>query len=276
MIELILMRVFVLFILVLGAVGFNFGVVSTQSFSSVVSRAKERIVGFSYDKKVFFAGLKVLDQAQLQKTIPFEKSVFWWYLNGAQLEGALRKHALIEKSEVNSCKPFVWGCFEITLQEIEPKYTALVGSRVFVAGTAGKFEEVRAESTNLSAFFAGKEPIILSGIDDKSVSPDVLGARLEYLKHAVALISDRCNCEVSRANILGNGELGVFVRDIGTEFRFDPPLEGGVEQTMANIGRKATRMAQILKKLRFNNTSLGQVDLSFDRVAVLKPAKVEK
>jgi hypothetical protein len=99
----------------------------------------------------------------------------------------------------------------------------------------------------------------------EGVSPDLLKSRLAYVIKAVNLIKDQSQQAVSQVELKPNGEMQT--RFFGYTFRV---VFGAPSGELEGLKREAQRFTEILEKFKRNPEVIDQIDLAFDKRAVVK------
>lgn len=228
------------------------------------------------NQKLEIKGNKYLKETAIEKLLPEDRSIFWWLINKDSVEKDLLKNALISSANIKK-DPRCWlGCYTLTIKERIPTYVVFLNSQAWIVGNDGHFilpiPGVSSES-QLDKYLKVTENklILISGVVDPSMSsdvatsPDFTKARISYINSVVPVIESEVRRSVKSLTMAANGELEVVFNDITPKAVFE--YNG---DDLSHIGKSAKRFFSVLQKFAGREGELKQVDLAYDKLAVLK------
>lgn len=226
-----------------------------------------------FDKKLNFDGLSTVTEAEIRKFLPVERSNLWWLFKFHDVERQILELGLVEDVRVARCEGLTISCFNVSILERQPKLIVLSGEQAWVVGDDGGFIKALPAATvkaNLRAMHergVSRVPAIVRGIDVAALSPDLVKARLQYVKRSVDFISSDLNLPVEWVSLRDNGELEFkFVK-----FKFSVTFDNAAEN-FDRLREEVARLTQVLKELKGSEGGVRSIDLAFNRLAVVKLA----
>lgn len=239
----------------------------TQSWFGSVRSA---LHSFWYDKSISYNGLTVLNVEELEGLLPMERSSLWWKLNTSAIEAGLLRNPFIEKAVVTSCEGFMLGCFYVDITERAVDFLAVVGDKVWAVGKTGGFLMPLSKDSlwDRQRVFMRRSPTILQGFD--GLSPDLVHARLEFLRRAVLLMEEKINHQVESV-YFSRHDLEFLFRGANWRAVVDAPPENTQEVNLVRLDTQIQRLQRILDGLKGKPVPWSKIDLAFNRVAVGTP-----
>lgn len=307
------MRKFLLFLVLVCTTYYGFkqqvdDISSNKYLSFAIDRTSSLANSFFYQKRISINGTHYISDDSVKKSLPISKSNLWWHLNKKAIERELLKNPLVVTASVKSGiaendlvkiggtettlasdnKESCWfGCFQIDIKERKAQYAAFMEGQPWLIGDDGNFirpipvdfEENEGSSKDemLREFFRSKglDVVILSGIVDPTMSPDIANARVKYLNDIVPVVESELRKKIAQLNLHKNGELIMKFDDITFPASFNfggsdkqDSYKQGID--MSVIGKEAKRLNTILEKFKGKEGLIKSVDLAYDKLAVIK------
>ena len=165
-----------------------------------------------------------------------------------------------------------WGCFVAEIEEREPAFIATVGRELWALGSDGAFLAPVGTADDDVGFrllkAAGERPKILRGLSAGTPSPNGVAARFQFVHEALAVIERETRRTVADLSLEQSGELLILFRDADFQVRFD-----GLGDDMERLMVEAQRLAALLAEIQAELPRVSEIDLAFERLAVVKFAK---
>jgi len=260
-------KVIFLFLLVVMAVLFWFYPAEVRQTGQKLA---SRLNSFWNDKEIKIVGLGALREESLGLDSLRRQSVLWWHINLNQVRAQLAQNPMIEKAEVDRCGGLRWGCFSIRIGERQPALLALVADKLWLVGSDGGFmfpmspQVIEENSWPLRYETLGRPPFIRK-LGGEALAPDILKARLAYARRAIIEIEREVNLKVESVEVKPNGEADVRFHSLALTATF-----GAAYQEVQGLQEEARRLRVILDKFKENPGILRQVDLAFNKQAVVR------
>jgi hypothetical protein len=240
-----------------------------QALKDGYSGMVESTERFWQDKEIRLSGLQVLSRSDILKELPFDESVLWWQMNRSEIISRLQRNPLIQKAQVRRCDGSSVRCFEVSIAERQPAFLALVGDRVWLLGEDGGFmtpvPRKEYERRGAAIVPGTRSPVIVEGIVDADLSPEVVKGRIQFVKNLISVVEPKISLSVERVSLRPNGEASLWFRSLAFEAVF---ASGG--RDLDRLHEEAERLRAVLAQLGERRAQLERVDLGFDRVAVAK------
>lgn len=242
-----------------------------ETVRGVLLAAYERVF---YEKQVSISGLRVLSENDVRKLLPLDRSIAWWLANEAVIESNLQQNPLIREVKVS---PRGWGSFDLLVTERQAGFFALVGTEGWLIGKDGgtMLPLSKAEVEQLSGMSqAGEVPglrrlPVVTGLLTENVSPDVMQARFEHMRHCLDVLEEGVGRPLLRVHLRAGPELEVQFRDLEAAVVFEVPLAKADEWDPSMLRDRAARLRELLKQLGDLAAQVQRIDMAFDRVAVV-------
>lgn len=229
-----------------------------RDVSWVGAEVRGVLEGLWYQKVISVSGLKTLQEYEVMEVLPADRSVGWWNRNLDAVGSELRKDPRVKAVTVSRChgQAVSLYCFEVHVDEREPRFLADFAGKRWVVGDDGGFIA----------------PVGM--VDAPSTLPIVAGLRgdvqlVQALASRISLAMDDINKivghRVSALTVDQNGELRASFDDLpfGVVFSFS----GHDESTVAD---QARRLVALLQAKKDQLATIKEVDLAFDKLAVVK------
>lgn len=225
-----------------------------------------------YERAVRIEGAGIVTAAEIERLLPRERSTVEWLVEPMAVEARVATHPLVRRARVRPCSRWLvnaWGCFVVEVEERVPAYIATVGRELWALGNDGAFlAPVGKDDDDLGLKLlrtSADRPRVLRGLTAGNAAPTVVTARFQYLQEAIGIIEKETEQRVQDVTLEGNGELTVLFRDAGFRVRFDAAAEDP-----AKLRVESQRLRELLSELRSELARVAQIDLAYDRLAVVK------
>lgn len=229
------------------------------------------IEDFCYGKTIFVRGLTIVREGDLVRALPTNRSVAWWLFNGDKVGERIGELPYVARAEVVRCGLFSWGCFEVVLTEHQPDLIALVKDQAWIISSDGSFiipvdgkDEINRAFSDYTEH-KGKSPVVVSGLFTQKSSPEVVRARMAYVRQAVDIIEHNSGFSVKTLSLLKNAELLVQFDDLQPTARFD-----SAQLDLERLADEAVRLKMVVLELGARKSHVKEIDLAFNRIAVVK------
>lgn len=224
----------------------------------VTGRLSDKVL---YEREIRWSGLETLAPEDLGARRLSIKSNFWWEMNTSAVEAELLRGGLLSSAAVHRCSGLRWACFEIGVQERKPAALVALKDQIWLVGHDAGYMLPLAEDR--ARALLDRLPL-LSGVTGGELSPEAARGRLEHALRATARIEKAAALDILNVEVRADGELQVRFRSspVSAVFSADPGLD--------RIDTEAQRLRRIMDEFDQGAESVAQIDLAFDRVAVVK------
>lgn len=223
-----------------------------------------RVSHLWHDKELRLDGLRLLSRADIEKTLPLDRSVMWWHLNATEVQAHLSRNTWVEKAELTSCRDSWasrWGCFVLNIKERQPMFLANVDGNAWVIDREGSFLVPHGELA--SRKYSGRL-ITVKGAASAN-APDVVRAQLSAASRLCDTVEREVGKSVRELEFLGQGDFSVVFE--GLPF---PVVFAAGKDAKVPLPEQALRCASLLRQLRSRLADVAKIDLAFDRVGVVQ------
>lgn len=223
---------------------------------------------YYYNKEVRIEGASRLSPDEVRKHLPLQRSNLWWLLNEDQIEKTALKISLVQSSEVSGCEDKNWGCFKVKINERRPRYIALIGQDPWLLGEDGGFiEPIKPGGSPLLKRITPdlKSAITIKGLLEKEFSPDILQSKINLISEIVRIIEDETKLKVREIDYGKDSD--ATLKFAHYAFKVKVSLESA---NLARVRDQAQRLRMILGEIRGRSNSIDEIDLAFEKVAVVK------
>lgn len=240
-----------------------------QSTSRWWQHARESLHHFLFSKRVTIKGLD--DEETIRHALPEDRSVAWWLLNRSSIGAELATLPRVSSAAVTSCTD-EWSvrCFEVHITERKPTIVALVEDHAWLVGHDGGFVKpltnVRSFS-DVEAFVESSDKglIGVDGVASLGGGLELIRGRLLYVTEVIQTIEGELGLKVRFITLEKNGEARVTF-----DGRPYAVLFGFAGSDRSSIAREAGRYKQLLSRLNQRDDVIKEVDLAFQKVAVVR------
>jgi hypothetical protein len=278
---------------------------STKAFAARVSQSLD---SFWRGKEIWVSGTSVVARKDIDALLPNDESVLSWLLSADKIEASLRSNPLIANASVERCPGKWWGCFSISIEEREPAFLLLVGSKGWLVGGDGgiltPLPQQRCQSIlrgESPPEFMGKLVPVVEGAAYEEESPDLVKARLGVAKRAIDILAQELKTaalssslsvlgaskeapgaapavgarpfEVERLSFRQKYDMRVRFRDWPFVVTFGLPQS---ENWESGLRDQCARLGRLLEELGASALQAKEIDLAFDSVAVVRPSLLAK
>lgn len=221
-------------------------------------------------------GLRALTVSDLEKRFPPRETTYLdWLVRSHTHEQRLAADPWIREAVVSRCKEQWWGCIAIAIEEERPSFVAIIGGVAWLASADGNFlGHVAEDSLQTHISSIEKDPVDGLPIEvrfalSEQPSPDAIRGSLRSVRDATATVEGATGLQVSSVEVRTGGEFAVRFREHPFSVVFD-----GFEGPQPRLGEELKRLNSILAAAGNGVSSIEQIDLAFERVAVID--KVDK
>jgi hypothetical protein len=223
---------------------------------------------FMDEKQVELEGLALLDRAQVLALLPMEKPFTWWRTNRAEVEYQLGTHPLIASAEVSPCAGMKLRCFRVLVHERVPSFLAALGDKIWLLGDDGGFiaPVPRHKVSEGVMLPSGRHAIWVKGIVSEQNAPEVVRSRIQYVRQIVDHIEPQIGHKVREVELREGGEAIIKLQGLELAAVFS----GAGDSEFERIRDEALRLKRLLQEFGERAHRISQVDLAFNKVAVVK------
>ena len=242
-----------------------------MALSQLTARTVHRVF---FEKRIQSEGVRVLAREEVLKLLPEQRSALWWAVNLPVIESQLRRSALIEQAKVTVAG---WKSFVVHIKERRAEFFVLVGSEGWLVGQDGGtiMPLSRDEVARLSGVVPDTESAglrrlpVVTGLVSGEISPDVMRSRFEHVRRALDVLQHSVGLPVEHLHLRQKKEIEVKFR--GFDFRaiFELPIDQDGTWDAAVLRESGLRLQRIMSELGNLVVRVNQVDLAFDRLAVV-------
>lgn len=256
----------------------------SSSFQSVLSQSHENLQHLAFTKEIKIRGLKHVSEQDVRESLPLEKSIFWWWLNPGRVVSDLLANNYVADVKIQPCSGWLlsdWGCFSLRVIERKPTYLAVIDDQGWLVGEEGAFmfpvEHLSIESPSdtttanvlnydISQYRQEYGDLkVISGISRKNSSPELVSARFDYTVKAIKNIERVSGLKIDAARLLPNGELLTQISEPSIRARFN-----FAKDDWDVLKEESERLATLLKEYKGNEKEIAEIDLAYQRLAVVK------
>ena len=232
---------------------------------NIASDIKESAASFSNSKEINITGNLKVSKEKIIKSLPMERSVFWWLINQSKVEKEILNNTYIEGASVNICGYLKWGCFNISIKERIPSYIAILGDSPWLVGKDGGFitplsdSKVQVDANDLN------NSVMIKGILEKNYSPDILKAKLNFISESMKVIEQKLNNKVQGIEVKSDSEF--YIKFKNTDYIV---IFNFANLKTISIEDQAIRLKKILAQYKGRTEEIKQIDLAFDNMGVVQ------
>lgn len=214
-----------------------------------------------YQRELRYQGVSEEREFELTSLLPLERSNVWWASHVGDVADVLRRDPHVLDAVVSRCSGWSLACFDIEITTRAPKLFAQVGETVWSVGEDGGL----ISPLPRERFAALHSHPLVRGLAVANLSPEVVRARLSYVRSALEIIREVSGLEVGQVDMRRNGELEVAFRGatFTTVFEAD-------DHRLKTIREEAKRLREVLTRFEGDPAQLKRIDLAFQRVAVVE------
>ena len=217
------------------------------------------------DKELRIDGLRLLSRAEVEKTLPLDRSVAWWHVNATEIQGKLAQNAWVEDATLSSCPDTWasrWGCFLLRIKERQPMFVATFDDNSWVIDRDGAFLVPLSEFASRN--FSGRL-ISVRGLAASANSPDIVRAQLSAASQLCDTLEKQVSKSIRELEFLAQGDFSISFD--GVPF---PVVFAAGKDAKVPLVEQGERCVALLKQLGARLTEVSRVDLAFDRVGVVQ------
>lgn len=235
----------------------------SRDLSWVGSEVRGVLEGLWYQKVISVSGLKTIEEFEILERLPAERSVSWWNRNLDAVSSELRKDSRIKSVSVSRCqeRAVALYCFEVKVEEREPKFVASFGGKSWIVGDDGGF---------IAPLKDGEDSLRLPMVNGLRGNVQMAQALSSRIAAALEDISKIVGHEIKLLTVDDNGDLRCEFTTLPFSAVFS--FSGFDEMTVSD---QARRLVALLHAKQSQLDAISEVDLAFDKIAVVKYHKPE-
>ncbi len=235
------------------------------SFANSVSDAWRR--NFQ-EKEVRIEGLEWLSRTEIERVLPWERSVVWWMLNTPVVQARVAESPWVDEVRVERCGERIfseWGCFVVSLQERSPRFLAVVDEEPWVIARDGTFLVPASSAMRESSEDRYRGLVTIEGLPSRQQSPDLVGSKLALASSAIDTLEKATKRRVKGVSFEGRGDVAVSFDHLSFPIVFAASRDAEV-----SIEEQGERCAKLLGQLNGRLNEVEKIDLAFSQVGVVK------
>lgn len=237
--------------------------------SAGLEAAKQRAISFLNTKEIRIDGLRLVPREEVERVLPLNRSVGWWMLNETSIKARVAENPWIKSVQLRACEgAFLpkFGCFQISIEERNPRFIALVDDERWIIGADGALIiPAKGNAPGLTdEMFSALVP--LYGLSSRVTTPDRFQAQLQLAQTAIRVLESSVGLPVESINFEGRGDIAVdFVN-----LPFPVVFGASAVDSSPVIEEQGRRLKALLSQLKDRLPEIQKVDLAFSKVGVVK------
>jgi hypothetical protein len=219
-------------------------------------------------KEVRIEGLKVLPRAEVERVLPYDRSVLWWYVNGTDIQSKVAESPWIDEATVESCPGGAlrsWGCFVLAVKERTPRFLGLVDNERWIIDSEGAFIMPSGGPLFGLSPEAVSHLVVVEGLASRASSPDTVRSQLALASGSIGTLEREVGRSVGSLRFESRGDFSVVFD--GLPF---PVVFAGSPDASISLKEQGARLAALLTKLQNRLGDVAKIDLAFSRVGIVK------
>ncbi len=219
-------------------------------------------------KEVRIEGLKVLPRAEVERVLPYDKSVLWWHINGTDIQSKVAESPWVEEATLESCSGGAlrsWGCFVLSVKERTPKFIGLVDNERWMIDSKGAFIMPSGGPLLGLSPEAVSQLVVVEGLASRTSSPDIVRSQLATASGAIGTLEREVGRSARSLRFESRGDFSVMFE--GLPF---PVVFAGSPDAPVSLVDQGQRLAALLAKLKDRLGDVAKIDLAFSRVGIVK------
>ena len=237
-------------------------------FHRLWGTATSRSGALLQEKEVRIEGLKVLPRSEVERVLPYDKSVLWWHINGTDIQSKVEESPWIDVATLGSCPEGVvrgWGCFVITVNERTPKFIAAVDNERWIIGDDGAF--IMPSGGPLYGLDANaiNHLVLVEGLASRTHSPDMVRSQLALAANSIATLERVVGRSARSLRFEARGDFSVIFEGVPFPVVFTAATDAPIP-----LAEQGERLVSLIAKLKDRLGDVASVDLAFARVGVVK------
>lgn len=237
-------------------------------FGRIVASTRSHTSELLSNKEIRIEGLKVLPASEVERYLPFDRSVLWWHVNGTDIQSKIAESPWVSAVSIDSCSwsgiPR-WGCFVVSIKERSPKFVAMVdnepwiidGDGAFIMPSGGPLHGLDAEAV--------KNLVAIQGLASRAHSPDLVRSQLALAASSIATLEATVGRSARSLRFEDRGDFSVVFAGVPFPVVFTASPDAPLPLT-----EQGERLVALLGKLKDRLGDVARVDLAFARVGVVK------
>jgi hypothetical protein len=219
-------------------------------------------------KEVRIEGLKVLPRAEVERVLPYDRSVLWWHVNGTDIQSKVAESPWIDEATVESCPGGAlrsWGCFVLAVKERTPRFLGLVDNERWIIDSEGAFIMPSGGPLFGLSPEAVSHLVVVEGLASRASSPDTVRSQLALASGSIGTLEREVGRSVGSLRFESRGDFSVVFD--GLPF---PVVFAGSPDASISLKEQGARLAALLTKLQNRLGDVAKIDLAFSRVGIVK------
>lgn len=219
-------------------------------------------------KEVRIEGLKVLPRAEVERVLPYDKSVLWWHINGTDIQSKVAESPWVDEATLESCAGGAlrsWGCFVLAVKERTPKFIGLVDNERWIIDSEGAFIMPSGGPLFGLSPEAVDHLVVVEGLASRTSSPDVVRSQLAIASGSIGTLEKEVGRNARSVRFESRGDFSVVFD--GLPF---PVVFAGSADAPVPLAEQGQRLAVLLAKLKDRLNDVAKIDLAFSRVGIVK------
>lgn len=231
--------------------------------------AKQRAISFLNTKEIHIRGLMVIPRDEVERILPLNQPVGWWLLNETSIKARVAENPWVKSVELSACKgTFLpkFNCFEISIEERQPRFIALVDEERWIIGENGALIiPAKGHAPGLTDdIFRTLVP--LYGLASRLTTPERFQAQLLLAQAAIQALERSVEVPVDSITFEGRGDIVVDFVNLPFPVVFGAPTV----DSSPLIEDQGRRLRALLLQLKDRLPEIQRVDLAFSKVGVVK------
>jgi len=219
-------------------------------------------------KEVRIEGLRVLSRTEVERVLPFGRSVVWWHVNGTDIQSKVEESPWIEEASLQSCPEGTfraWGCFVLSIKERTPKFIGLVDNERWIISSDGSF--IMPSGGPLYGLTAEtvSHLVVVEGLASRAHSPDIVRSQLALAADSIDTLERTVSRNARSVRFEGRGDFSVVFEGVPFPVVFSASPDAPVP-----LAEQGQRLVALLSTLRDRFNDVARIDLAFARVGVVK------
>ncbi len=219
-------------------------------------------------KEVRIEGLKVLPRGEVERVLPYDKSVLWWHINGTDIQSKVAESPWVDEATIESCPGGAlrsWGCFVLTVKERTPKFIGLVDNERWIIDSDGAFIMPSGGPLFGLSSEAASQLVVVEGLASRTSSPDIVRSQLAIASGSIGTLEQEVGRSARSVRFESRGDFSVVFQ--GLPF---PVVFAGSPDAPVPLAEQGERLAALVAKLKDRLNDVAKIDVAFSRVGIVK------
>jgi POTRA domain, FtsQ-type len=237
--------------------------------SNGLEAAKQRAISFLNTKEIRIDGLKLVPRDEVERVLPLSRSVGWWMMNETSIKARIAENPWIKGVQMSACKGAIlpkFGCFQLSIEERDPRFLALVDDERWIIGEDGALIIPAKGSAPGLTDERFSKLIPLYGLASRVTAPERFQAQLQLAQTAIRALEVGVGLPVESITFEGRGDLSVDFSSLPFPVVFGAPSV----DALPVIEDQGQRLKALLAQLKDRLNDIQRIDLAFSKVGVVK------